>query len=518
MKISPYIHPKSSQKLPLLLLAIALVCISFFVQGNIDLNLWDEGFFWYGAQRVMLGEVPIRDFMAYDPGRYYWAATIMRIIGDDGIMSLRISSLVLQSLALFAALSLVSQALKKQDLIFMLISAFTLLLWMYISFKMADYAVSIFLVAALTFLIQNPTAKRYFILGFCVGFAAFWGRNHGVYGVIGSLGTLIWLRYKHHEGCGVLKALSFWGLGVVIGFMPMIIMIIFVPGYAYAFWQSILILFQIKATNIPIPVPWPWLIDFSTLPTKYDLRAMLMGIFFVALLAFGILGILFAFWRKYKNRYVSPVFVASVFLALPYAHYAYSRADIHHLSFAIYPLLIGCFALLASQAEKIKWSFLISILLLSTLVTIPYNFGLKCHIVDCVSIKVSDKELLIRTSVAKDIVLIKHLTETYARGQNVIVAPFWPGAYSLLGRKSPMYDIYALLPRDESFQKMEIERIKQEHVKMALITDILLDGREDFLFKNTHPLVYQYILDNFDKLPDLTNPNYHVYIAKPLLK
>lgn len=516
MKIVPHIHTASSQKLSLLLLAIALAIVSFFVQGNIDLNLWDEGFFWYGAQRVMLGEVPIRDFMAYDPGRYYWAATIMKIVGDDGIVSLRISSLVLQALALFVGLSLVSQALKKQDFIFILISAITMLMWMFLSYKMADYAVSIFLVAALTFLIQNPTAKRYFMLGLCVGFAAFFGRNHGVYGILGSLSAFIWLRYKHQEGCATLKGFAFWGIGVVVGFMPMLLMIVFVPGYAQAFWQSVLILFQIKDANLAVAVPWPWLTGLPSLSTSYGLRAMFIGVFFVGLLVFGLASISFLFWRKPNNNYVPPVFVASAFLALPYAHYAYLRADIHHLSFAVYPLLLGCFALLASQRPKVKWSLLILLSTVSIWVTCAYNPGWQCYKIDCVSLRVSGKEVWVSPVVAKDVALIKNLTETYAKGQNFIVTPFWPGAYSLLNRKSPMWGIYALLPRGEAYEKAEIERIKNEHIKMALITDILLDGREDLLFKNTHPMVYQYIVDNFDKLPNIANPNYHVYIAKPL--
>ena len=195
----------------MLVLAIFVVFMSFIWQGNKGLSLSDEGFLWYGVQRVMLGEVPLRDFMSYDPGRYYWSAALVSLWGDNGIMTLRAAVAIFQVIGLFVGLLLIARAEKKQNFPYLLLSAIILMVWMFPRHKLFDISLSILLIGVLAFLIHNPTRRRYFFVGLCVGLTAVFGRNHGMYGVAGSMGVMVWLNIKRGEGPGFIQGFVFLG-------------------------------------------------------------------------------------------------------------------------------------------------------------------------------------------------------------------------------------------------------------------------------------------------------------------
>ena len=148
----------------ILVFAAFVVFVLFSWQGNKTFNLWDEGFLWYGVQRVMLGEVPIRDFMSYEPGRYYWSAALMSLWGDSGIIALRGAVAVFQTIGLFTGLLLITQSVKNQ-FFYLLLSAITLVTWMFPHFRLFDISLSIFSIGLLTLLVQNPTTRGYFLRG-----------------------------------------------------------------------------------------------------------------------------------------------------------------------------------------------------------------------------------------------------------------------------------------------------------------------------------------------------------------
>lgn len=511
-------HNIKSIPVATLLLSILIVFSSFVLQGNKGFNLWDEGFLWYGVQRVLQGEVPIRDYMAYDPGRYYWSAALLSIIGKDDIMSLRAVVAIFQALGLFVGLLLIAQAEKQKNrasILFWILSALTLAIWMFPRHKLFDISVSIMLIGALTFLIRNPTPRRYLIAGVAIGLAAVFGRNHGLYGATGSLGVIAWLSIQKDDNPGFLKGAALWGAGVAIGFLPIILMALFTPGFLSAFIYSIRLLFEQNSTNLPLPIPWPWTVEVTKLPADLAIRPILIGFYFVSTLVFGAIAIAWIVYRRIIGLPVPPAFAASAFLALPYAHFAFSRADIGHLAQGIYPTIIGLFVILATARPLTKWAFSGFLFITSLAVMFSVHPGWQYFVSkQFVSVNIDGRNLQIDPGTANDIELLRKLSSQTPEGHSLVVTPFWPGAYALLNRKSPMWEIYALFPKSPAFENTEIDRIKASNPSTVIILDIALDGREELRFKNTHPQTYKYIIENFDLTPTPSNPAYLIYTAR----
>ncbi len=491
-----------------LILSIFLILLLFIWQGNKGFSLWDEGFLWYGVQRVMVGEVPIRDFMAYDPGRYYWSSIIMRLLDDNGIMALRSTTAIIQTMGLFVALLLIRSIKNQQNFLFLFLSAIILSAWMFPRHKLFDISLSIFLIGAISYLIENPTKRNYFFLGLCVGFISVFGRNHGIYGSIGSFGVFVWLNIGKIKGQELFKISTLCICGVIIGYSPILFMLWLEPDFAKAFLDSILFLFDVKSTNLPLPVPWPWRTDFTLQSQSEIIRSILVGLFFVALLVLGILSICWIIWKKLGGEQVPSALVAASFMILPYAS---------HLAQGVFPLLIFTLISLAAQSTFVKWPLIFILCGASIWVTHTEHPGwqyLKSN--QWVTVEVSGNSLMVDQGTANDIGLLRQLTDQYLlNGESFLVTPFWPGAYALFEKKSPVWEIYALFPRQQAFQQAELNRIKKAKPAFVFIFNMPLDGQNNLLFQNTHPLIYHYVIDNFERLPNTHNPAYQIFIPPP---
>jgi len=495
------------------LASAALLFLLFLYQGHVGFNLWDEGFLWYGAQRVLLGEVPIRDFMAYDPGRYLWAAAWMTVLGDSGILTLRIVVALFQWIGLTIGLLLIIRNQHDNKYIGLFVYTAILLLWMLPRHKLFDISLSIILVATLAALIQQPSSRRYFIAGLIVGLVAIFGRNHGMYGVVGCASGMAYLAYIR-KGVSLPRGIIFGLSGIVLGYLPLLAGVYLIPGFASAFLDSIRFLFEVKTTNLPLPIPWPWRVPFGQFGPFEYLRQLLIGGFFLALPAF-ILAMLFHMARK-NIQAANPVLVASALMAIPYAHYAYSRADVGHLAQGIFPFLIGALAIAACATRYTRLAIVAALLASSAVVTLPMHPGwVAQHEGGWKNIQILRDPLLVDPDTAANHELLTTLTDRYAKdGRSFIATPNWPGAYAAFERKSPMWEIFALFPRSPAFEEKEIARIRLSQPGFAVVMDFALDDRDELRFRNTHPLTERYIREHFIPVSGINaNPNLHIYKA-----
>lgn len=481
-----------------------LASLLFIWQGHYGFSLWDEGFLWYGTQRTAIGEIPIRDFMAYDPGRYYWSAAIMAASGSTGIVALRIAISLFEAAGLLVGVRAISRASDRSDFAFLVIGALTLAAWMFPRHKIFDISVSLMLVGAIAFLLNDATLKRFFWLGLCIGLAAVFGRNHGVYALAGAVLATGYLLVRERGKLNLVASGFVITIGITIGYLPIIAMCIFTPGFGASFWESVRFLFEIKGTNLALPVPWPWLVPLNAFGTIQGVRQIITGTCFIALLLFGCIGVLWLFWSAKRQR-TSPELAAAIVLIPPYAHFAFSRADISHLAQGIFPLMVATLILISWAKPLYRWPAGIILLGISALISAQQDPGFQCRFVQsCVATSVGKDKLTIDPNTAAELGLLKQLDQKFApNGRNFVALPFWPGAYAVLDRRAPVWETYALFPRSEAFQRTEISQIRAANPGFVVLLDLALDGDDKLRFRNTHPKVNKYIFENFVRLPNM---------------
>lgn len=513
-----------------LMIAMALLSVfacvgAFCLEAHIDFNLWDEGYLWYGVQRTLLGEVPIRDFMSYDPGRYYWAAALLWPLHTDGILAVRAATAVFSMLGVVAGALLVLRESVGSKVVRIGWCAFAIvmfLLWLVPWWKGYDAAISIILVASLAGPLARPSAARFFVHGVVIGLAAVLGRNHGLYGAIACLLVVPVLLFNRPKLLWH-RCIPVWFGGLLAGYSPMLIGLVVDHRFAARFWEGIrFILFEYKGTNLPLPIPWPWVHHGSGESAFVVARELLIGSLFVALPAMCIGGVLIALRRARREGSVgNPVFVACVATGIPYLNVAFSRADVAHLAQAIFPFIIGLILCPVQGRARtmLRWVALPLLGIATLAATLPLHprFQMQGHGPDAwQNIDVRGDRLLVSPSTATTIEDLQGLARLYVpAGRNIFAAPVWPGVFALLGARSAVWETYPLLPRSAVFQQQEIERLRRTDPAMLLVYDIAVDGRDELRYARTHTLMWQFIDANYRKVPSPASlPYLHAYIPK----
>jgi hypothetical protein len=506
----------------LIVLAIAVLACAlvFALEAHLGFSLWDEGYLWYGVQHVLQGEVPIRDFMSYDPGRYEWTAALLRLFNVQGIVAIRAATAAFSAIGVLCAVWVVWREAERgivTQIGLSVLAMFLIVSWMVPWWKQYDDAISIILTVSLAQVLKKASARHFFAYGMIVGVAAIFGRNHGVYGVI-ACALAVMLLLVARQKPGWLICIGMWISGVVIGFSPILIGCAIDHRFAAMFWDSVRFLLEYKGTNLPLPIPWPWHAAAGAQTGFAAIRPFLVGCFFIALPAFCIIGLVVILISAMRRRnVVNPTFAACVITAIPYLNVAFSRADINHLAQAIHPFLMGCLIWpCRGRAGIMVRGIGLLVLAIATLsVALPMHpaYAMRGD-TTLQQVNVRGDSVWMDAATAASVRDIEVLAREHVpAGGTVLSVPVWPGAYALLGIKSPVYEIYPLFPRNEQFQDQEIARLRRVNPSMVLFPDVAVDGREDLRYVRTHARIWDYVSNHYHPIgsPD-DEPSLKVYL------
>ncbi len=503
------------------LIALALVSFSFLLQANIGLNMADEGILWYGTIRTADGDIPTVDFRSKDPGRYYWTAGWSLIFGQ-GIMALRLSVALFQVIGLSLGL-LAARRVAKNWWVLGLVGLL-LLVWMQPPWKLFESSLAMAAVYIAVCLIEEPVFKRYFFSGVFVGLAAFMGRNHGLYTFLAFflLILFIWIKLKQDR---LLKRYGAWLAGIIVGYIPMLFMLAFIPGmFKFFLFRKVLNNFKsgFTKTNIPLPVPWPWTIDYSQSDLLTSASNFFIGFFFLLLPIFYSLVITWSFLSRSRDVRRHSLLIASSFVGIFYLHHAFSRADLPHLTQSIHPFLLGFVTLLYTLILGNHKSLAVSLAVLIFTGTVfalilpanPYIQRLRAED-PFISYSIDGDLLwLPKDQVAYIDTVRKLVAQHVGTHEGLFIAHHSPALYPILHRKAPVYDPWPLNPRSKDKQVEMIQDLIKNKVNWVILADIALDGRDELRFRHTHPLVWQYLMTKFEPIETPELPSNEQFLRR----
>jgi hypothetical protein len=504
--------------------AILLCAIVFILQHRYGFSWADEGLLWYDSQRTSLGGVPIRDYYGYDPGRYYWVSIFFHLLGHDGLYDLLIANAAFGAVGLAAVwLAMCASGMRFGWRFFAAVLLAAAL--GYPRHKVYEQSLSLVLTAIVFFVLVKPAnMKRWLMFGILTGLAAFIGRNSGVYFVGGAVLCGLLLVLNQSPGPRV-RPVVFYSSGVVIGYTPMLALLIFAPGMWSAFLQSVLFL---PHWQLPLPIPFPWRIGIKGLGLIDATQQVAIGIacLFVPLFYVGALACVTALRRRSATWSSIGVMVASASISgLAFLYQSFDRADFGHIANGFLPAFVavtaGAFLLRETAKGKVP-AFALSIGFAAMMAAcwLPYEpaiaFARSRH-ADPKSVSdvlIDGESFQVFAYQAETLRIIRQTAERCGvHGSGFLAAPHFPGIYAYLHAKAPFWEMYYLYPRPIEFQKKHVAAIANTRL-ILLAPDATIDGLERLKLKNTYGELVKDIGARYQPL-DVALPNEFQLYALP---
>lgn len=499
-------------------LSVLVTVTVFLIQSRYGFNWGDEGWLWYISKRTALGEVPMRDYFSYDPGRYYWSAAVFTLLGRNGLFEQIFADYLFAVIGLAVTyLAMAHVGMRRSWRVAVLI-----LLGLALGFprhKIFEQSLSLIAAAGITFVLAGPKKqKRWFIYGIATGLGAFIGRNSGLYFAVAALLAFVLLRVRGQTLAAKRTMLPLLG-GIVIGYSPMFFMMLRFRGFTSAFMDSVLLT---PKWSWPLRIPFPW---HSHAGGLHGVDAWQMHA--VSWLCVAVpLTYLLIIWRGYKAELTGArtLAVGASLAGLPYLHHAFYHADFPHIAQAVLPFIVAVAALsnYSWAAGRRGWAAasFASMALVMVSCWLPME-PLVQHLRAearapqlLANIAIDGKEFEVPANQAVVMNAVKRAFESCGpHDGGFMEAPFYPGLYAFLNTRAPFWDTYYLWPRSDELQQKHIEALIENRTSLVLINRGAVFDRQDWLrIGRTYPKLVNYILSQYKRADTTLPPEFEIYV------
>jgi hypothetical protein len=495
-------------------LAIILVAFSYYISYfNYGINLGDEGFFVYGAARVLQGQLPMSDFISYPPGSYFLLALLFKMFG----VNLLVSRLMEMAFLLFNGVMMFFIGKRLMPRPMALIPAFLLIgfpgPWYKVFFT---FGLLLPLVSLYRFLEKRSTL-RIVTIGWCLGIALVFKFESFLCSFVTSLFVLFAAHAWEREDFFVdgrrvkafLKDVSFSWLGLLCVALPFIV---------YYQWNSdlsaLFLSFKESYARSNIEAAGGFFDKPSIVGaiTNFHIGSLQHQFFslIVLLYLFVFCKLIVHFFMKKKREF--PVLLPVLMMGVLSLSYAYANFDKSHLlqSAAMAYLLFG-FVLHSTtegRSTKSKIGLIVLLSLLCLYILDNYKMRAYFHSGSIRRLYVINREGRNLFSSRKGSVYVeKRQWDTldsllrFFEGKKGYLLPlhYDPMVNFLTGLENPTkYSI--LFP---SFfgatgrQEKVVADIERFDIKYLLIPRLLMTNEGSFKFSDYAPVLYEYVREKY---------------------
>jgi hypothetical protein len=266
------------------------------------------------------------------------------------------------------------------------------------------------------------------------------------------------------------------------------------PGFARNFRRRrVTTVVERGQSNLSLPLPWPWRAAPRQLQALDRSHRIAYQWLFLVMLALPPIALGLAVAWPASMSMLLPAGALGLFLS----HHALSRADPPHIIQSLAPS-----GLLAFQLGGSHLGAAMTIVAIALWLVWPLQHPLRRSRRAAAFTRRDAGGHAIDTTAFDNRML--DLVSSFRTGDSttpVFAAPAFPALYARLGFDAPVYDTFALYPAGISAQRDMIQGIVQSDVRIAVVSNAAVDGREELRFARTHALVWAHLHDHFAVQP-----------------